>query len=127
MFYRQRSIPTAQQQELFADTESRIMAIVALAASQLETRRLAEHRHVIFPLFIAGFATSQPDIKIQALNIVKAYEGMGIGQNTYTTRQLLSAVYEEQRLAVDEGRRMEDVDWITVARNRSLTISNCGL
>ena len=42
MFYRQRSIPTAQQQALFADTESRIMAIVALAASQLETRRFAE-------------------------------------------------------------------------------------
>ena len=126
MFYRQRSIPIANQQEVFADTESRIVAIIVLATAQLEARQ-PERRHVIFPLFVAGFATMQPDLKVQALNIIKAYEGQGIGQNTYTTRRLLTAVYEEQRGVGEAGGRMEDVDWLRVARDRSLTVVNCGL
>ncbi len=126
MFFRQRSFPIASQQEVFADTKSRVMAIIALAATQLEAGHL-ERRHVIFPLFIAGFATMQPDLKVQALNIIKAYEGQGLGQNTYTTRRLLTAVYEEQGRVVEAGGRMEDVDWLRVARDRSLTVVNCGL
>ena len=126
MFVRQRSVPIANHQAILADTERRIMSIIALAAAQLEARQL-DRRHVVFPLFMAGFATTQPDIKIQALDIIKAYEGTGIGQNTYTTRRLLTAVYEEQRRVVDAGGRLEDVDWLRVARERSLMVVNCGL
>jgi GNAT superfamily N-acetyltransferase len=126
MFLRQRSIPVANQQDLLTDTEQRILSIIALATAQLQARHF-HHRHVIFPLFIAGYATTQPDVKIQALDIIKAFEGHGIGQNTFTTRKLLSAVYEEQRKVAESGGRMEDVDWIKVARDRSLTVVNCGL
>lgn len=76
---------------------------------------------------MAGFATTQPDAKIQALDIIKAFEGTGVGQNTYTMRRLLSAVYEDQRRMANAGRRMEDVDWLAVAKERSLTLVNCGL
>ena len=126
MFPGQRRIPVASQQEVFADTERRVMTIISVAATNVEARHL-DRRYVIFPLFMAGFATTQPDIKIQAIDIIKAYEGTGIGQNTYTTRRLLAAVYEEQRKAADAGHRIEDVDWLAVARRRSLTMVNCGL
>ena len=86
-----------------------------------------DRRHIIFPLFMAGFATTRPDVKIQALDLVKSYEGTAIGQNTYRTRLLLAAVYEEQRRMANTGGSMEDVDWLTVAKERSLAVVNCGL
>jgi hypothetical protein len=102
------------------------MSVVGLVTAQFEAGHL-EQRHLIFPLFIAGFATIQPDVKTQALNIMKAFEGQGIGQNTYSTRRHLTAVYEEQRSVVEAGGKMEDVDWLKVAKDRSLTVMNCGL
>lgn len=82
---------------------------------------------MVFSLFMAGFATCQPEIKVHALDLMKNYEGSGIGQNTMRTRQLLKTVYEEQALMADEGRRMEDVDWLSLARAKSLAVVNCGL
>ena len=94
MFPGQRRIPVANEHEIHSDTERRVLSIINVAAAQLEDGQLGR-RHVIFPLFIAGFATSRPDIKTQALDLIKSYEGTGIGQNTSRTRQLLTAVYEE--------------------------------
>ncbi len=126
MFPRQRLIPVANQTDFHADTERRVMSIIAVAVKQLEDGHL-ERRDIIFPLFIAGFATSQPDMKIQALGIIKGYEGSGIGQNTYRTRQLLTAVYEEQRRKANAGEQMEDVDWLVLTKERSLMLNHCGL
>lgn len=126
MFPHQRSLPLAAQSDIFADTERRILSILHLATAYLETGQL-HHRFIIFPLFIAGFATALPDVKVQVLNLVKAFEGSAVGGNTYTTRRLLSTVLEEQRRVVGEGGRMEDVDWLRVARERGLGVVNCGL
>lgn len=87
-----------------------------------------ERRHVGFPLFMAGVATTQPDTKIQAMNLMTAFQREGgIGQNTYRTRQLLIAVCEEQRAMVGAGGRMEQVDWLALAKERGLSVVNCGL
>lgn len=126
MFPGQSHIPVANQSDIHADTERRILSIISVATAQLQQGRL-DRRHVIFPLFMAGFATTQPDVKIRVLELIKTYEGSGIGQNTYRTRQLLTAVYEEQRRRANEGGSMEGVDWLFVARERSLTVVNCGL
>ena len=123
MFPGQRRIPVANQLNVLTDTEQRVLSILSVATSQLEQGQL-DRRHIVFPLFMAGFATSQPDVKVQALDILKTYEGSGIGQNTYRTRQLLTWIYEEQRRRADEGGRMEDVDWLAPARERSLTTLN---
>ncbi|KAK3715258.1 hypothetical protein LTR37_007225 [Vermiconidia calcicola] len=122
----QRRFPIANQQEVFADTERRTLSIMRLVSTYLASRHF-DRRHVVFPLFMAGFATTQPDVKIQALDVIKAFESTGIGQNTYVTRRLLTAVCEEQRRFAEAGGKMEDVDWFEVARDRSLTVINCGL
>ena len=126
MFPGQRIITVANQHETLTDTEHRISSIIALATAQLEAGHL-DRRKIVFPVFMAGVATTQSDIKVQALSIIKALETTGIGQNTYRTRQLLTAVYEEQAQTEKVGGRMEDVDWLIVARERSLTVVNCGL
>ncbi|KAK3647070.1 hypothetical protein LTR56_008238 [Elasticomyces elasticus] len=120
MFVAQRSIPIANQADVNADSERRCMGILALASGYLEGEIVMEHRHAIFPIFMAGVVTMQSDVKIQAINIVRSMERGAIGQNTSRTRQLLVAVCEEQ----SSGRI---VDWLTVARERGLSVVNCGL
>ncbi|KAK3641316.1 hypothetical protein LTR56_011344 [Elasticomyces elasticus] len=120
MFVAQRSIPIANQADVNADSERRCMGILALASGYLEGEIVMEHRHAIFPVFMAGVVTMQSDAKIQAINIMRSMERGAIGQNTSRTRQLLVAVCEEQ----SSGRV---VDWLTVARERGLSVVNCGL
>ncbi|KAK1085588.1 hypothetical protein LTR33_002011 [Friedmanniomyces endolithicus] len=130
MFAAQRSIPVANQGDLHADTERRCIGILTLASSYIDAEPLMEHRDAVFPVLMAGIATTQPDAKIQAMNIVKAMESPargGIGQNTFRTRQLLAAVCEEQRRVVGSGGKIEQVDWLALARERGLSVVNCGL
>ncbi|KAK0354024.1 hypothetical protein LTR91_025024 [Friedmanniomyces endolithicus] len=130
MFAAQRSIPVANQGDVHADTERRCIGILTLASSYMEAEPFMELRHAVFPVLMAGIATTQPDAKIQAMNIIKAMESPargGIGQNTVRTRQLLAAVCEEQRRVVGAGGKIEQVDWLALARERGLSVVNCGL
>lgn len=126
MIYSRTSMFPAQHATDQADTERRAAVILAVASSTLEAGNLAA-RHVVFPLFIAGCATLQADAKIKVLELIAAFETSGIGKNTARTRGLLKAVYEEQRKAYEEGGSMADVEWLAVARERGLTVVNCGL
>ncbi|KAF2725680.1 hypothetical protein K431DRAFT_260551 [Polychaeton citri CBS 116435] len=126
MFPGQRSLPVAGQIEINQDTERRIATIFALAINQINAGHM-DRRFIVFPIFIAGASTGDPDSKIQALDLIRAMENSGIGQNTRRTRHLLNALYEEQSLALNSGRRAEDVDWMEIARQRRLTVVNCGL
>ncbi|KAK1089293.1 hypothetical protein LTR33_000119 [Friedmanniomyces endolithicus] len=124
------SMDVANQGDVHADTEQRCIGILTLASSYTDAELMMEHRHAVFPVLMAGIATTQPDAKIQAINIVKAMESPargGIGQNTYRTRQLLIAVCEEQRRVVGAGGKIEQVDWLALARERDLNVVNCGL
>lgn len=127
MFPHQRALPLAAQTLQQTDSETRVRSILHLAASYLPPSPSVAHRHVLFPLFIAGIATSLPDTKVQILNLMKAFEGGGVGGNEFRTRRLLSAVLEEQRRVVREGGRGEEVDWVEVGRGAGLGVVNCGL
>lgn len=126
MFPTQRHAAHPAADSSHTDVERRVMCILAVASSTLEAGNLAA-RHVVFPLFMAGFATLQADAKVKVLELIAAFETSGIGTNTARTRRLLKAVYEEQRMAYDAGGSMGDVDWLAVARERKLTVVNCGL
>ncbi|KAF2206431.1 hypothetical protein CERZMDRAFT_89316 [Cercospora zeae-maydis SCOH1-5] len=126
MFRGQRQVPTATQLDITSDTERRIVAILALASQQIDHRQV-ERRNTVFAVFIAGVASHLNVSKVRAIEIVREYEGFGIGQNTTRTRQLLVEVREEQRRVVAAGGRIEDVEWLAVARERGLGVANCGL
>ena len=127
MFPGQRSFPFAGQQDVLSDTERRVATILAITAEQVKHGML-DQRSSIFPLFIAGFATADFRVKEQVIAQVRAFEGHGIGQNTYRTRQLLVAVRDEQLRQANMGPgRMERVDWLDIARERGLKVVNCGL
>jgi hypothetical protein len=126
MFPGQGLIPTANQAALAADTGNRVSHILTLTMSFFANREL-DRREVIFPVFMAGVATNNPNAKAKAIDLLKSYEGHGIGQNTSVVRKLLVAVCEEQNRRVSAGRRMEEVDWLRFGRERGMSVVNCGL
>lgn len=126
MFPGQRLIPHANAAAFAADTASRVCHIQTLASSILASGDL-DRREVVFPVFIAGIATSDANAKITFINLLKSFEGHGIGQNTSVVRRLLVGVCEEQNHLLERGRRMEEVDWMRFGRERGMSVVNCGL
>lgn len=126
MFPSQSLIPTANQAAVHADTNIRVSHILTLTMSIFANGGL-DRREVVFPIFMAGVATTNPNAKGKAIELLKSYEGHGIGQNTSVVRRLLVAVCEEQNRRVAAGRRMEEVEWLRVGRERGLSVVNCGL
>ncbi|PPJ57570.1 hypothetical protein CBER1_10528 [Cercospora berteroae] len=126
MFRGQRPIPTATHLDIPSDTERRINTTLTLANQQIDKRQV-ERRNSVFAIFIAGVASNLDASKVRAIELIRGFEGNGIGQNTARTRQLLVEVREEQRRVVEMGGRLEDVEWLGVARERGLGVANCGL
>ena len=126
MFPGQALIPTANQAAFLTDTGTRVSNILTLAMSIFANGEL-DRREVVFPIFMAGVATKNPNAKAKAMDLLKSYDGHGIGQNTSVVRKLLGAVCEEQRRRVAAGRRMEEVEWLRFGRERGMSVVNCGL
>lgn len=66
---------------------------------------------------MAGVAANEYQTKQRCIHGLRSFEGGGIVQNTYRTRQLLTVVVEEGR----EG------EWVEVARERGMGVLSCGL
>nr|POE48409.1 hypothetical protein CFP56_71039 [Quercus suber] len=132
MFPKQRLLPIADERSIIADTERRCAGILTLAAANMlsdqERPDYYSRRRIVFPIFMAGIATSSPTTKRQALDLLKRLERHGaIGQNTCYTRQLLVAVAEAQERAQQQGMAVESVEWLNVAQEKGLNVVNCGL
>ena len=85
-------------------------------------RQQYEHDFVLFPLFMAGFATSSAAEKIQAHDLMRAMERESIGTNKRATRKLLEAVYERQNERQTTVGHSVEVDWIHVMRESQLQV-----
>ncbi|MCJ1245111.1 hypothetical protein MMC30_002312 [Trapelia coarctata] len=96
-------------------------------ANETVQRRQYEHGFVMFPLFLAGFATLSATEKMQAHELMIAMEQESIGKNKRTTRKLLEAVYERQNERQIAAGHSLDVDWILVMRDMGLQLVNFGL
>ncbi|KAF2169019.1 hypothetical protein M409DRAFT_21030 [Zasmidium cellare ATCC 36951] len=128
LFPTQRTLPSYTQNTLTTDSEARCKAILSLASATLQqTPAGTSRRKTVFPVFIAGVVSLDAESKRRALELVRAFEGSGIGQNTYRTRLLLKAVCEEQERVRRGGERVEGVEWLGVMRERGLGVVNCGL
>lgn len=112
--------------DLKTEVAHRCATIISLATAVVEAHNFDQH-HIVFPTFLAGVATQDPDLKMCAINIMRAMEGTGISRNASRSCELLVAVCEEQRSRVMSGGHAEEVDWITLAKSRGLGVVNFGL
>lgn len=123
MFPGQRLYNLPEERAEIAHHCSRILTIASLV---VEAQDFDQH-HIVFPLFLAGFATTDGNAKLHAIHLMQAMEGTGISRNSTRSRDLLVGVCDEQRRRVLVGGRAEEVDWIAFARSSGLGVVNFGL
>ncbi|KIX07082.1 uncharacterized protein Z518_05059 [Rhinocladiella mackenziei CBS 650.93] len=100
--------------------------IIYMARKALEEDRL-DSRYLVFPVFIAGFASTDGGQRMQALDLIRSMEMNSIGRNTTVTRKALAAVYEKQNERFMNTGQSLDVDWMEVMAEREFMVVNFGL
>ena len=106
-----------------AQCVSEILHTATLVVGQ---RRL-EHRFMIFPLFMAGFASMDGSQKMMALDLITEMEKKSIGSNTTATRHALQIIYEQQNSRFMHTGHSLDVNWGDVMVEQGLQVVNFGL
>jgi hypothetical protein len=76
------------------------------------SRQRIDPRFAVFPIFMAGFAASEPAQKDLALNMLRAVEQHSFGSSTQSVRMLLETIYEKQRVGILRTSGSVLVDWV---------------
>jgi len=84
-------------------------------------------RFIVFPLFMAGVASSSGSDKMLALDLMTIMEKEGVGRNTTTTRHILQIVYERQTQRFMHQGHSLDVDWMDIMVEQGLQVVNFGI
>lgn len=109
-----------------AQIESHCRNILVMAQASIDTPHVDCYT-TVFPIFIAGFATTSPDMKIRAVQLIHILERMSAWGNASRSREVLVAVCEEQSRRASSGVPLPDVDWIALSKERGLELVNFGL
>ncbi|TKA69613.1 hypothetical protein B0A49_05430 [Cryomyces minteri] len=108
------------------EIEQLVSEVLELARTTVEAEHF-ERRFVVFPLFLAGFATSHPEKKRLAMELLVAMEPTSVGKNTAASRELLQTVYDLQRQSLMAVGHSLAVDWIDVMTEHGMHVVNFGL
>ncbi|KAI4785878.1 hypothetical protein E4T44_14002 [Aureobasidium sp. EXF-8845] len=101
--------------------------LVLAKASLIVSSRATEQNYVIFPVFLAGVASSNDHDKNRAIGLIRAMERTGISFGACRSRQLLEAICMEQKRLVHCGGSAAEVDWISYSNGMGLRSVNMGL
>jgi Fungal specific transcription factor domain len=110
------------------DTEiGQCVAEILHTAEGVVTSGRLELRFIIFPLFMAGFASADGGQKMTALDMISTMEKKSIGSNTTATRHALQIVYEQQTQRFMHTGHSLDVNWSDIMVEQGLQVVNFGL
>jgi hypothetical protein len=82
------------------------------AAHMIVSQQLFDLRFIVFPLFIAGFATQDPNEKDLALRLLRTVERYCCGVSTESARRLLEMIYNKQAAAAHSPGGSGRIDWV---------------
>lgn len=82
------------------------------AAQMIISQEHFELRFIVFPLFMAGFASKDMSEKELALNLIRIVEQHSYGASTESVRRLLETVLDRQRDAILRTGTANEVDWV---------------
>jgi hypothetical protein len=123
MWLGQRADATAADE---AEINHCVSAILNTTQESVRTDGL-QLRFMIFPLFLAGFASNRGEDKTLALELVRVLERSSATRNATTIRQLLQAVYHRQEQSIRQSGTPWQVDWTAVMLDKQLQVVNHGL
>lgn len=84
-------------------------------------------RFLVFPLVMAGFASTAGNQKMLAQDLIQQMETNCIGSNPRAARRALAAVYEQQNERFMHTGHSLEVCWLRVMVQQGLTVVNFGL
>jgi hypothetical protein len=119
----QRLAPGGPSEEQIAHHAS---VILQVAESIVNAGRF-DLRFIVFPLFMAGTASSSSGQKMMAMDLMLSMEKEGVGRNATTTRHVLQIVCERQTQQFMHIGHPLDVDWAEVMIEQGLQVVNFGL
>ncbi|KKZ64832.1 hypothetical protein EMCG_09280 [[Emmonsia] crescens] len=109
------------------EISQRTTAILHIASSIIHAGRF-DLRFIVFPLFMAGVASSSSSQKMLALDLLSGIEGNeSVGRNVTTTRHVLQIVYQRQTEGYMRKGHALDVDWVEIMIEQGLQMVNFGL
>ncbi|OAX83466.1 hypothetical protein ACJ72_02168 [Emergomyces africanus] len=109
------------------EISQRSTAILHVASSIVHAGRF-DLRFIVFPLFMAGVASSSSSQKMLALDLLSSIEGNeSVGRNVTTTRHVLQIVYQRQTEGYMRKGHALDVDWVEIMIEQGLQMVNFGL
>jgi hypothetical protein len=100
--------------------------IISTAERIIDAGRM-ELRFIVFPLFIAGYASADGNQKMKALDLIQRSEASSIGGNTLVTRRALQIVYERQTSQFMSTGHSLGICWKDVMVEQGLQVVNFGL
>lgn len=95
--------------ETKAQVEICATEILQIAGMIIDRKRF-EFRYIVFPVFLAGFASKNTMEKSIAVELIKNLEKTSYGMSTQNTRRLLLSVYQKQQNEVFRTGRTS-VNW----------------
>ncbi|KLJ07578.1 hypothetical protein EMPG_16936 [Blastomyces silverae] len=109
------------------EISQRTTAILQVVSSIVHAGRF-DLRFIVFPLFMAGVASSSSSQKMLALDLLSSIEGNeSVGRNVTTTRHVLQIVYQRQTEGYMRKGHALDVDWVEIMIEQGLQMVNFGL
>lgn len=130
IIYSHTSMWSTQSLDTSPDYDTEI-AVASNQILQTTSRILADgmldSRFLVFPCFMAGYASMVGDLKLTALELIGRMEKVSIGRNTAATKRGLAKVYEKQNERFMTTGQSLDVDWMDVMRGEGMVVVNFGL
>jgi hypothetical protein len=110
-----------------AEIERSTSSILQVAEEIVNASRF-NLRFIVFPIFMAGIASSSGSQKMLALDLLSSIEcHEGVGRNVTTTRHVLQIVYQRQTEGFIKQGHSLDVDWVEIMIEQGLQMVNFGL
>jgi hypothetical protein len=130
IIYSHTSMWSTQRSDTSPDYDTEI-AVASNQILQMTHRILADGRldcrFLVFPCFMAGYASTVGELKREALELIGRMDGVSIGKNTAATKRALAKVYEKQNERFMSTGQSLDVDWQDVIGDQNMLIVNFGL
>jgi len=131
VIYSHTSMWPGQRLDMSPDCETEINAasqhILQVSRAIIENDSNSS-QFLVFPLFMAGLASTIGREKMLVIDLIKQMEeGCIVGGNTKATREALEAIYELQNEQFMHNGHSLDIDWFQVMIDKGRTVVNFGL
>jgi Fungal specific transcription factor domain len=130
IIYSHTSMWSTQRRDTSPDYDTEI-AVASNQILQMTSRILADGRldcrFLVFPCFMAGYASTVGDMQLSALDLIGRMDRVSIGRNTAASKTALGKVYEKQNERFMTTGQSLDVDWMDVIGEQNMLIVNFGL